>query len=130
MHLIKGKGFRGGVHPPDGKELSNAKAVVTLPVPEQVTIPLSQHIGAPAESLVKVGDAVKKGQKIGGAKGFVSVPVHASISGKVTAVASFPHPAGKNLPAIQVESACLDDWATEVKKTPHNKNRAADRAKA
>jgi len=130
MHLIKGKGFKGGVHPPDGKELSNAKEVVTLPVPEQVTIPLSQHIGAPAESLVKVGDAVKKGQKIGEAKGFVSVPVHASISGKVTAVASFPHPAGKNLPAIQIESDGLDEWSEDVKENPSYKNLSPEEIKS
>ena len=130
MHLIKGKGFKGGVHPPDGKELSNAKEVVTLPVPEQVTIPLSQHIGAPAESLVKAGDIVKKGQKIGEAKGFVSVPVHASISGKVTAVASFPHPAGKNLPAIQIESDGLDEWSEDVKENPSYKNLSPEEIKS
>lgn len=122
MQLVKGKGFRGGVHPPDWKELSNAKAVVTLPVPEQVIIPLSQHIGTPAESLVKVGDMVKKGQKIGEAKGFVSVPVHASISGKVTAVASFPHPAGKSLPAIQIESDGLDEWSEDIKENTNYKS--------
>jgi len=130
MQLIKGKGFRGGVHPPDGKELSNAKAVVTLPVPEQVTIPLSQHIGAPAESLVKVGDIVKKGQKIGEAKGFVSVPIHASISGKVTAVASFPHPAGKSLPAIQIESDGLDEWSEEVNENLKYKNLSPEEIKS
>ncbi|MEK6726434.1 MAG: electron transport complex subunit RsxC [Deltaproteobacteria bacterium] len=130
MQLIKGKGFKGGVHPPDGKELSNAKAVATLPVPEKVTIPLSQHIGAPAESLVKVGDAVKKGQKIGEAKGFVSVPVHASISGKVTAVAGFPHPAGKNLPAIQIESDGLDEWSADVKENPGYKNLSPEEIKS
>ncbi len=130
MQLIKGKGFRGGVHPPDGKELSSAKAVVTLPVPEKVIIPLSQHIGAPAESLVKVGDIVKKGQKIGEAKGFVSVPVHASISGKVTAVASFPHPAGKSLPAIQIESDGLDEWSETVKENPNYKNLSPDEIKS
>lgn len=122
MQLIKGKGFRGGVHPLDGKELSKAKAVVTLPVPEKVIIPLSQHIGAPAESLVKVGDVVKKGQKIGEAKGFVSVPVHASISGKVTAVANFPHPAGKSLPGIRIEFDGLDEWSDEIKENSNYKN--------
>ncbi|HZX49193.1 MAG TPA: electron transport complex subunit RsxC [Nitrospirota bacterium] len=130
MQLIKGKGFKGGVHPPDGKELSNAKTVVTLPAPEQVIIPLSQHIGAPAESLVKVGDIVKKGQKIGEAKGFVSVPIHASISGKVTAVASFPHPAGKNLPAIQIESDGLDEWSEDVKENPSYKNLSPEEIKS
>lgn len=122
MNLIKGKSFGGGIHPPDGKELSRGKAVVTLPPPEKVIIPLSQHIGAPAESLVKIGDIVKKGQKIGEAKGFVSVPVHASISGKVTAVTNFPHPAGKSLPAIQIESDGLDEWSEDVKENLNYKS--------
>lgn len=130
MQLVKGKGFKGGVHPPDRKELSNTKAVVTLPLPEKVTIPLSQHIGAPAEPIVKVGDMVKKGQKIGEAKGYVSVPVHASISGKVTAVASFPHPAGKNLPAIQVESDGLDEWSEDIKENPGYKKLSPDEIKS
>lgn len=130
MQLVKGKGFKGGVHPYDGKELSKGKVVVALSAPEKVTIPLSQHIGSPAEPLVKVGDMVKKGQKIGEAKGFVSVPVHASISGKVTAVASFPHPAGKSLPAIQVESDGLDEWFEEVKENPNYKNLSPEEIKA
>lgn len=130
MQLIKGKGFKGGVHPPDGKELSKAKPVVVLPAPETVIIPLSQHIGSPAEPLVKVGDMVKKGQKIGEAKGFVSVPVHASISGKVTAVANFPHPAGKSLPAIQIESDGLDEWSEEVKENPNYRNLSPEEIKS
>lgn len=130
MQLIRGKGFKGGVHPSDGKELSRAKAVVNLPPPEKVIIPLSQHIGAPAESLVKVGDLVKKGDKIGEAKGFVSVPVHASISGKVTAVANFPHPAGKSLPAIQIESDGLDEWSENVKENPDYKSLSPEEIKS
>ncbi|MEK7851426.1 MAG: electron transport complex subunit RsxC, partial [Deltaproteobacteria bacterium] len=130
MQLIKGKGFKGGVHPYDGKELSREKAVVTIPAPDKVIIPLSQHIGSPAESLVKVGDMVKRGQKVGEAKGFVSVPVHASISGKVTAIANFPHPAGKSLPAIQVESDGLDEWSEEVKENPNYKNLSPEEIRA
>lgn len=129
MHLIEGKGFRGGVHPPDGKELSKGKAIVILPAPEKVIIPLSQHIGAPAESLVKIGDLVKKGDMIGEAKGFVSVPVHASISGKVTAVANFPHSAGKSLPAIQIESDGLDEWSENIKENSNYKNLSPEEIK-
>jgi electron transport complex protein RnfC len=130
MNLVKGKGFKGGIHPHDWKELSKGKAVVTLPAPEKVIIPLSQHIGAPAESLAKVGDTVKKGQKIGEAKGFVSAPVHASVSGKVTAVASFPHPAGKSLPAIQIESDGLDEWSEDVKENTNYKNLSPEEIKS
>jgi len=115
MRFFRGKGVIGGVHPPDRKELSKTKKIVVLPLPEKVIIHLSQHIGAPAEPIVKIGDMVKKGQKIGEAKGFVSVPVHASVSGKVMAVANFPHPAGKSLPAVQIDSDGLDEWSEGVK---------------
>lgn len=126
MELIKGTGFKGGIHPPGRKDLSQGKPIVTLPPPEKVVIPLSQHIGAPAEAIVKVGDTVKRGEKIGEAKGFVSVPVHASISGKVTAISSFPHPAGKSLTAIQIESDSLDEWSEEIKENPNYKNLSPD----
>ncbi len=67
-----------------------------MPLPRKVIIPLLQHTGSPCEPLVKEGDEVKAGQKIGESTGFVSVPVHASISGKVTAIAPFVHPAVPN----------------------------------
>lgn len=73
---------------------------------------------------------VKKGQKIGEAKGFVSVPVHASISGKVTAVANFPHPAGKSLPAIQIESDGLDEWSESVRENLNYKNLSPEEIKS
>jgi electron transport complex protein RnfC len=68
-----------------------------------VVIPLRQSLGAPATPVVKVGDEVKVGSVIGEAAGFVSVPVHASISGKVTAVGRFPHPLGGEHQAIVIE---------------------------
>ncbi|NIQ97491.1 MAG: electron transporter RnfC, partial [Desulfuromonadales bacterium] len=69
------KTFPGGLHPADSKEWTAGKPVEEIPLPEELTIPLSQHIGAPAEVCVEVGARVKKGQVIGNAKGFVSVPV-------------------------------------------------------
>jgi electron transport complex protein RnfC len=86
------KTFRGGIHPDEYKELTAAKGIRDLPLPQRVVIPLQQHIGAPAKALVKKGDEVATGQVIGEAGGFVSVPVHASLSGKVSAVAKFAHP--------------------------------------
>ena len=83
--------FRGGFHPEGNKQLTEKKAIVTLPAPKEVVIPMSQHIGAPCTPLVQVGDEVKMGQKIGEPSGFVSVPVHASVSGKVIAVENRPH---------------------------------------
>ncbi len=86
------KTFRGGVHAPDRKEATRDKPIEVLPIPTRVVIPLQQHTGAPCEALVKEGDTVALGQKIGDSKSFVSAPVHASIAGKVTAVQPLPHP--------------------------------------
>ncbi len=84
--------FKGGVHPPEHKELTENKPIERMPFPSRVVIPLQQHTGAMCEPIVKVGDAVKEGQRIGEAQGFISSPVHASISGVVEAIANFPHP--------------------------------------
>ena len=107
---MKLKTFPGGLHPPDSKEYSAHKVIETCPLPEELVIPLSQHIGAPAEACVAKGDMVKKGQVIGQAKGFVSVPVHASTSGEVMAVEPRPHPAGKALPAVVIRPDGEDAW--------------------
>jgi len=102
--------FRGGVHPPDRKEATEALPIEAARIPDRVVIPMSQHLGAPAKPVVKVGDLVKKGQKVGEADGNVSVPVHASISGKVIAVGSFPTPIGMDSPAVVIESDGEDAW--------------------
>jgi len=96
------KTFPGGVHPHDNKEFSKKSAIEKFPIPAKVVIPLSQHIGAPSKPVVKVGDIVKKGQKISEPGGFVSIPMHASISGKITKIAKFPHPTGTLQQAIQI----------------------------
>ena len=76
--------FRGGVHPFEGKELSMDRAVTVLkPTSGEMVYPLSQHIGAPAKTIVKVGDEVLVGQKIAEAGGFISAVVVSSVSGKV-----------------------------------------------
>ncbi|HLB24741.1 MAG TPA: electron transport complex subunit RsxC, partial [Nitrospirota bacterium] len=107
-------GFRGGVHPPDRKKATESLPVADARLPERVVIPMAQHIGAPAQPIVKVGDLVKKGQKVGEAQGPVSVPVHASISGKVIAVGSFPSPMGFDAPAVVIESDGADEWAEDL----------------
>ena len=87
--MIKERTFRGGIHPLErmhhGKRLSDGRPVVRAKPPTTVVLPMSQHIGAPAKCLVKAGDTVKMGECIGEAGGFVSAPVHASVSGKVIA---------------------------------------------
>lgn len=85
-------GFYGGVHPPEGKEMSEHADLVRFPEPDVVVIPLSMHAGKPAEPLVKAGDHVRVGQKIGEQAGFISAPVHSSVSGTVLAVEPRRHP--------------------------------------
>lgn len=108
--------FFGGVHPADKKALSAGAALKKLEQPKQVIIPMSQHIGAPAKPLVSVGDTVKKGQKIGEGEG-LSVPVHASVSGKVIALEPRRHPNGKMITSIVIENDFKDTPDTTM--TPH-----------
>lgn len=79
--------FIGGIHPPHHKESTEHKGVERIAPSKLVTIPLRQHIGAPSEPVVKVGDVVKVGQLIGEASSFVSATVHSSVSGVVKEVA-------------------------------------------
>ncbi len=92
---------KGGVHPPENK-LSAGKPVEVLPLPEMVTIPLSQHIGAPSTAKVKVGDQVKTGQVIAESTGFVSANVHSSVSGTVKKIDTFLDTSGYKRTAIQI----------------------------
>ena len=98
------KTFLGGVHPPQEKERTANEPVREAQLPETVVIPMSQHIGAPCSPIVKVGDYVYTGQKVGEAQGFMSVPVHASISGTVKAVEEREHPNGNRVMSVVIES--------------------------
>ncbi|MDD5435009.1 MAG: RnfABCDGE type electron transport complex subunit C, partial [Nitrospira sp.] len=100
MHTIASE----GIHPKDEKYKTSSIPIEIMRPPDKVVIPLSQHIGTPCEPLVKIGDSVKKFQKIGEARGFVSAPVHSSISGKVIAIGRFPHPAGNQSDSIVIEA--------------------------
>ena len=81
-----GHTFKGGIHPYDGKELSKDKAISSILPKGDLVYPLSQHIGAPAVPIVEKGEHVLVGQKIAEAGGFVSAPIHASVSGTVKGV--------------------------------------------
>ena len=85
------EGYYGGIHPSERKEFSEHIDLVRFPDPKTVVIPLSMHAGAPANPIVEVGDTVKVGQKIGEAGGFISAPVHSSVSGTVVAIENRPH---------------------------------------
>ena len=95
--------FFGGVHPKENKWYARDKEIQEYPEPDVVVIPMSQHIGAPCKPLVKKGDLVKAGQKIGDNQG-LCVPVHASVSGKVKAVEERPHTNGGSVMSVVIEN--------------------------
>ncbi|MDY6794716.1 MAG: electron transport complex subunit RsxC [Actinomycetota bacterium] len=94
------KTFKGGIHPSYNKELSSGKSIKDAPVPWEVIIPLQQHIGAPCEPLVKAGDRVEAGQRIGEAEAFVSAPIHSSVSGTVKEVAEVTNFTGARVNSV------------------------------
>ncbi len=102
--------FKGGVHPPDKKELSKDAPITSASAPDRVVIPLSQHIGAPCKALVEIGQEVKVGQPVGTAEAFVSAPVHASVSGKVIAIGEFPNAMGRMVPSVVIENDKQESW--------------------
>jgi electron transport complex protein RnfC len=104
--------LKGGVYPPYQKHLTDDKPVEKCDIPNTVIIPMQQHIGVPCKPLIKAGDHVKLGQKIGQPAGFVSSPVHSSVSGTVKEIGNFPHPSlGESLAALIENdfSDALDD---------------------
>ena len=105
--------FFGGIHPKYNKEMSKTDTDYTLIVPKQAVIPLQQHIGAPCQPLVSVGERVLLGQKIGDGEG-LCVPVHASVSGTVVAIEPRPHTSGRMVNSIIIENDMLDESAPEV----------------
>ena len=109
--------FFGGIHPADRKELSASAELKPVNHPKQVTIPMLQHIGNPCTPLVAVGDYVKKGQKIGDGEG-LCVPVHASVSGKVTAIEPRRHPNGREILSIVIENDFQDTMDETMKAYP------------
>ncbi len=102
----------GGVHPPDNK-LSDKEQIRILPVPEQVIIPLGQHIGTPAAPVVQKGDKVKTGQLIAQAAGFVSANIHSSVSGTVISTDPVADGAGLLKPAVTIKVEG-DEWETGI----------------
>ena len=96
--------FKNGVHPFEGKELSKEKPVKELLPKGELVFPVSQHIGAPAKPIVKVGDTVLRGQVIAEAGGFVSAPIHASVSGVVKKIEPRRVPVGDLVNSIVIES--------------------------
>ncbi|WP_277052048.1 electron transport complex subunit RsxC [Zestomonas thermotolerans] len=102
----------GGIHPPANKRQSTVLPIQYPPLPGRLIVPLEQHVGAPADPLVQVGERVLKGQRIGAATSFISAPVHAPTSGTVSLVgpAPYPHVSGLPAPAIVIDSDGRDEW--------------------
>ena len=96
--------FFGGIHPRDKKNATNKKPIEQLPPPEQVVLPMSLHIGAPCRPCVAVGDHVRIGQVVGEMTGAVSAPIHASVSGTVTAVEPRPHFSGRDVLSVVIRN--------------------------
>ena len=120
LSVFESRLFPGGIHPHEGengKAVNGGNAIVELSAPPRVVIPLSQHIGAPAKALVKKGDHVKIGQLIGEAGGFVSAPVHASVSGTVVAVQSCVLANGGESLAVVIDNDYQEEW---VELTPND----------
>ncbi|MDR3260707.1 MAG: electron transport complex subunit RsxC [Tannerella sp.] len=102
----------GGIHPPENKRSANQK-IISLPTPVQVVIPLNQHAGAPAEAIVRQGDAVKVGTLLAKAGGFVSANIHSPVSGVVRKIGDALQGNGASSPAIHIDVAG-DVWEETI----------------
>lgn len=110
----------GGVHPSDEKRWSRESAIEVMPLPAMVSIPLGQHIGAPATAVVAKGDRVLTGQLIAEASGFMSANIHSPVSGTVKAVEALPNAQGLRQPMIVIERDG-DEWAEGIDLSPELK---------
>ena len=106
---------KGGIHPQENK-LTSEISIKQLPVPEIVTIPITQHIGAPASAIVNKGDNVKTGQLIASGKGFISANIHSSVSGKVNKIDSIIDHTGYKQTAIFIDVEG-DEWIESIDRT-------------
>ena len=111
------KTFRiGGIHPKENK-LTSQCPVTAIPVPRQVSLMLNQHIGAPANCIVKKGDTVKVGTLIAEANGFVSSNIHSPVSGTVSKIDKIANAFGIYSQAIIIDTEG-DDWEEYIDRTP------------
>ncbi|MDN3652192.1 electron transport complex subunit RsxC [Thalassotalea ponticola] len=104
--------FAGGIHPPEQKLISNTKPIKHIDLPEQLILPLKQHIGKPGDLLVKVGDKVLKGQALSKNGNPMAVPVHAPTSGTVTAIkpSTIAHPSAMKELCLFIQPDGQDQW--------------------
>lgn len=104
--------FHGGIHPPQNKHQSVQQAIRKLPLPERLILPLQQHIGAPAEPIVEIGETVLKGQALVQGNGFVSASLHAPTSGSIEDIGYYPiqHPSQLPGKCIVIKTDGKDQW--------------------
>ena len=107
--------FFGGIHPKENKKYAEFQQVQAFPEPDILVIPMSQHIGAPCKPLVKKGDKVLVGQKLGDGEG-LCVPVHSPVSGTVKAVENRPHTCGTMVQSVVIENDHLGEISPEVQR--------------
>lgn len=120
--------FHGGIHPPERKNLSNRTPIQRMPLPTRLVVPLAQHLGAPAEPCVMLGERVLKGQKIAAASGYVSAAIHAPTSGTVSFIGPqpYPHVSGMLIAAIVIDSDGQDTWIERKPVDDYRERPAAD----
>ncbi len=108
--------FHGGIHPPQQKHFTYNKPIRNIAMPEELILPLKQHIGQKGELIVSVGDKVLKGQPLTQSHHPMAVPIHAPTSGTVKAIHDAPvaHPSGFNEPCLFLEPDGNDTWKKRV----------------
>ena len=106
----------GGVHPPENK-LSAQAAIEKIAIPKQVSVPIGQHLGAPATAVVKKGDEVKVGQLLAKATGFISANIHSPVSGKVFKIDNVYDSSGYRKPSIIIKVEG-DEWVDSIDRSP------------
>ncbi len=116
---MRSSGFRHGVHPPEEKALTHRLPIRRMPFPDEIVLPLRQHAGKPATLCVKVGDHVERGDPVGLADGWISVPIHASASGRVTDVGLWPHPDGSMAPSVRIAVDRYEAQLPRPRMVPH-----------
>ncbi len=107
----------GGIHPPENK-ITSTQAVEALPVPAQLFVPVSQHIGKPAEPVVEKGSVVKAGQLIAKASGFISANIHSPVAGTVKKIDTLPDATGYRKTVIVIDTADEQVWEDGIDTTP------------
>ena len=118
--------FRGGIHPDDKKAATRKKSIEEIAAPKEVILPMTMHIGAPCSPVVAVGDHVKTGQIVAEATVPVSAPIHASVSGTVTAVEPRLHPNGTKVMSVVIENDFENEYDNSMEPTDRFHSITAD----